>query len=184
MAAQWYGGVGNDPTQWFKSTWSLTPLFFSLCSFFSVLCFLLRDEVFFSLNNTLRSEPTFDDKMDLASMFSELALIAIFLVSITTAFQNHTCYFPDGSVAQYGSLAFVQCKETSVDGVTHCCNPNDICTVAGYCVGGAGVFYRGGCTDKTWTSNLCPLLCATGATLLKNICSISDSWENCWQIDS
>lgn len=103
--------------------------------------------------------------MRLPSKLPELALTVSFLVAISTASQNATCYFPDGSVAAYNGLDYVNCKKTSAGGFTYCCDPNDICTGAGYCVGGAGVFYRGGCTDKTWTSSLCPVLCATGAIL-------------------
>jgi|SRR5271155_4564673 hypothetical protein len=112
--------------------------------------------------------------MGLPSVLPELALTVAFLVSITTASQNDTCYFPDGSVAAYNGLDYVPCKETSAGGVTYCCDPNEICTIAGYCVGAAGVFYRGGCTDKTWTSSLCPVLCATGATLLGNVWPIPE----------
>lgn len=101
-------------------------------------------------------------------MFSRFICIlsfpCIFFICITKALQNNTCYFPDGSVAVDEEIDYVQCKETSAGGFTHCCTPYNICTVGGYCVGNAGFFYRGGCTDKTWTSNLCPALCAKSST--------------------
>ncbi len=96
-------------------------------------------------------------------MLARLTLGVFLLTSIATASLNSTCFFPDGSEAQYSNTPYVPCKETSADGVTYCCGQNDMCTVSGYCIGDAGVFYRGGCTDQTWTSGLCPELCAQGA---------------------
>ena len=96
-------------------------------------------------------------------MLPELALAIALLASVATASQNDTCYFPDGTQAQYSDTPYVPCKETSADGVTYCCGRDDMCTISGYCIGDAGVFYRGGCTDQTWTSSLCPVLCAQGA---------------------
>jgi hypothetical protein len=102
--------------------------------------------------------------MGLPSTLPELALTVAFLVSITTASQNDTCYFPDESEAAYNGVNYVPCKEPSPGGFTYCCGRSDMCTLAGYCIGSAGVFYRGGCTDRTWTSPLCPTLCAKGVT--------------------
>lgn len=93
------------------------------------------------------------------------SVLSAFLITVATASQNDTCYFPSASVAEYGGINYVPCKESSSGGVTYCCHLDDICTMAGYCVGGAGVFYHGGCTDKTWISSLCLVLCAKGATL-------------------
>lgn len=107
--------------------------------------------------------------MKLPSNFAGITFFAVLIFPITTAGQNETCYFPDGSVARYNDELYLPCKIISPGGVTFCCYRTDACTEAGYCAGDAGIFYRGGCTDQTWTSSLCPEICAKGAISTKHI---------------
>ena len=102
--------------------------------------------------------------MGLPKILPTYGLAVVLLASITTASQNATCYYPNGSPVS----GYVPCKDLSTNGVTYCCSSSSVCTTGGYCLGNAGVFYRGGCTDHTWTSSLCPILCATGAILLEH----------------
>jgi hypothetical protein len=139
--------------------------------------FRLKLLPFFPLNDTfdtLSSWLAFAHSMGLSEILPALAVTVLILASITTASQNASCYFPDGSEATYGDIDYVPCKDMSAGGFTYCCASTDVCTVGGYCLGSAGVFYRGGCTDQTWTSSLCPSLCAEGAILLEHACLIHE----------
>jgi hypothetical protein len=102
------------------------------------------------------------NKMDSPFMLAKVVLALVFLAPFTTASTNATCYFPNGQVAATFGQLYVPCKDIVAGGVTYCCDPDDACTTGGYCIGSGNFFYRGGCTDQTWTSTGCPALCATG----------------------
>ena len=122
---------------------ALSPLFFVSLSLCAV---------------TLRSWRDFAPIMSLPRLLPALAIIFTSLTFVATASPSDTCYWPDGTVA----VNRVPCE--SIPGQeTWCCEDSSVCTTGGYCLGNAGVFSRGGCTDQTWQSNFCPQLCAHGA---------------------
>jgi hypothetical protein len=63
------------------------------------------------------------------------------------------CYFPDGTIF-YGGMACLTNGTNSM-----CCASGDACTTSGWCLGSSGYLYRGGCTDRSWTSNACMSIC-------------------------
>jgi len=79
-----------------------------------------------------------------------------------------TCYHPDGSVMT--GLAYEPCNQF-VGTFSPCCGTNhtgkvapDICLANGLCQNtGDNVYWRQGCTDKTWKSPFCVDLCITAA---------------------
>ncbi|TAQ90344.1 hypothetical protein B7494_g1319 [Chlorociboria aeruginascens] len=68
-----------------------------------------------------------------------------------------TCYNPDGSANTDG---LIPCNSTLPNSA--CCGFLDSCTATGICLGSAGLPYRGGCTDPTWSSTICSTWCMTG----------------------
>ena len=84
---------------------------------------------------------------------------------------NAACYFPDGSIAP----RYKACNITSHGEHSACCDTpdfsqcnasegyclDDACSTRGYCMGGASVMYRGGCTDANWESDNCASECRT-----------------------
>lgn len=69
-----------------------------------------------------------------------------------------SCYYPDSTPAP-GYVAF---NSTANGRQSVCCDIGDICTTQQLCQGNAGYTYRGGCTDKTWESPICQILCRNG----------------------
>jgi len=70
---------------------------------------------------------------------------------------NSTCYYPDGTYVP----TYSPCNSTDSGGVSTCCElSSSVCTTSGLCVGSAGCFYRGGCTDHSWRSPSCTNQCA------------------------
>jgi hypothetical protein len=65
-------------------------------------------------------------------------------------FASPQCYWPDGGAAQSN---YVPCNSTAT--ASACCAVNDACTTYGWCLGSAGMVYRGGCTDPSWKSGAC-----------------------------
>ncbi|RDW58467.1 hypothetical protein BP5796_12397 [Coleophoma crateriformis] len=84
-----------------------------------------------------------------------LLLLQICMLLATVAAQQ--CYWPNGSKIRPGE--FLACNATSA--VSACCYVDDACTTYGWCLGGSGYVYRGGCTDKTWSSQVCQQSCMT-----------------------
>lgn len=73
-------------------------------------------------------------------------------------FSLATCYYPDGSVP----TTYVPCNSTADGADSACCSVGDLCSIRGYCHGNVGFMYRGGCTDRTWTSPNCAAQCKQG----------------------
>ncbi|KUJ24162.1 uncharacterized protein LY89DRAFT_727197 [Mollisia scopiformis] len=97
----------------------------------------------------------------------------LFLIQLTTlSLAAQTCYFPNGAVAIHD----VPCNDTSV---SICCQTVSTCLNDGLCfnpLGSAvGGFIRGSCTDKSFTSSLCPLFCNTDDNVAGIINTISDA---------
>jgi hypothetical protein len=78
---------------------------------------------------------------------ANIKLIALHVRSISASPQ---CYWPNGLTAQSN---YVPCNSTAT--ASACCALNDTCTTYGWCLGSAGMVYRGGCTDPSWKSGAC-----------------------------
>lgn len=66
------------------------------------------------------------------------------------------CYFPNGDEYTTGQ----PCNSTADGRVSVCCElSSSVCTTSGLCFGSAGYLYRGGCTDRSWTSPQCGQQC-------------------------
>ena len=73
-----------------------------------------------------------------------------------------TCYFPNEKVAS----TYQPCNSTDDDHASVCCElSTSVCSTKGLCYGSNGYLYRGGCTDRSWKSALCPTVCLTGTKL-------------------
>ena len=78
------------------------------------------------------------------------------ILSFVQATPSGQCYFPNGNLA----TDYLPCTDISGEAQSWCCHLSDsVCTQNGYCVGSNGLFYRGGCTDSTFTSPSCPQVC-------------------------
>lgn len=63
------------------------------------------------------------------------------------------CYAPNAvPLPEYGPCNTLQ-------SVSLCCTPGQICLTNGLCANGEGEFYSGGCTDKTYKAAICPSFC-------------------------
>ena len=76
------------------------------------------------------------------------------------------CYYPDGTPIpavepSEGGPWETPCN-ASLRGDSACCNPRDLCTDTGYCIGHAGHWYRGGCTDSSFGPAACAKECLKG----------------------
>ncbi|TVY33134.1 hypothetical protein LSUB1_G007303 [Lachnellula subtilissima] len=63
-----------------------------------------------------------------------------------------TCWYPDNKTSE---PTHVPCNQT-ISTASACCDPNDSCSVSGFCLGQSGWIYRGSCTDQSWDSGNCP----------------------------
>ncbi|TVY48411.1 hypothetical protein LOCC1_G001546 [Lachnellula occidentalis] len=63
-----------------------------------------------------------------------------------------TCWYPDNKTSE---PKHVPCNQT-ISTASACCDPNDSCSVSGFCLGQSGWTYRGSCTDQSWDSTNCP----------------------------
>lgn len=58
---------------------------------------------------------------------------------------------------------YIPCNQTAVDNGGHsaCCAPGDRCLTNGLCTNdpGGNVYWRDGCTDRTWKDPACPNYC-------------------------
>lgn len=89
---------------------------------------------------------------------SSRAVVYIVYLFIVSSIEG-TCYYPDKSVV----TGYQPCNATVADGVySACCAEGDGCSTSGYCLGGSGFAYRGGCTDENWTSESCCPSCRSG----------------------
>lgn len=109
-----------------------------------------------------------------------LTLLSIFMWGVLLS--NARCYFPDETPSTpFGDSIDTQiyqaCNSTSNGVHSACCAQTDICTTNSYCFGGAGVMYRGGCTDISWKDDVCCPHCVNGIPL-------PDSRRNILQIVS
>lgn len=101
----------------------------------------------------------------LAKMRRTLFGGAIFASLITAAQAAGTCFYPDGITT---APNHTPCNSTVSESA--CCDPLDVCTTSGVCLGRTGFNYRGSCTDSTWQSGLCPSICHAGKLLVINLC--------------
>ncbi|KAI1170926.1 hypothetical protein F4777DRAFT_89201 [Nemania sp. FL0916] len=68
------------------------------------------------------------------------------------------CYYPNGKEAPKSQQQ--PCNSTEDGRVSLCCDMrNSVCTTTGLCLGSAGYYYRGTCTDRSWISPSCPRVC-------------------------
>ena len=51
-----------------------------------------------------------------------------------------------------------------------CCTPGQVCLSNGLCATQSGDIYTGGCTDKTYSSAICPKFCTPGYTPFVRLC--------------
>lgn len=111
---------------------------------------------------------------------------SLLLFASLTTFSSATCYEPDGSIIQ---------DDTSCDSTaeaSYCCGTGWSCLSDGICMieqQAATVYYRGSCTDKSWSSQECPNFClqfGTNASLPMGKCNRSDGqdWYCCEGDDS
>ena len=97
-------------------------------------------------------------------------ILLFFLTLLPSVVTGQTCYHPDGSQAMYENtadahIADIPCNASDPGG-SACCIPGDACTTTGLCVGHAGWYYRGGCTDASWSTNACiNIICKDGIIL-------------------
>ena len=94
----------------------------------------------------------------MARVFIGTALTCLILLRIVSSEQ---CYYPAGDV----ETAYKPCNSSlSSSGGSACCDASsgDLCTDTGLCIGHAGHWYRGGCTDSTFTPGPCASVCLTG----------------------
>lgn len=90
------------------------------------------------------------------SVFCHLAWL------IRSSSVDPTCYFPDGGIA----LTYQPCNSTVDRDASVCCElSTSVCGTKGLCYGSNGYIYRGGCTDPSWKSSLCPTICSAGTKL-------------------
>ena len=81
-----------------------------------------------------------------------VVLLLISLASVTA--QN--CFWPNGNELTT-SDNFISC---GTDGHSQCCASGHACMSNGLCFNPAkGSVYRGGCTDKNWSTDACPRMC-------------------------
>lgn len=70
---------------------------------------------------------------------------------------SQSCYWPNGNELA-ASDNFVSCGADGGD--SQCCGAGHACMSNGLCFDAArGSVYRGGCTDKNWTTDACPRIC-------------------------
>ena len=82
--------------------------------------------------------------------------------SLTSKALNRSSNYKWAVLFSNGNLAtdYLPCIDISGEAQSWCCHLSDsVCTQNGYCVGSNGLFYRGGCTDSTFTSPSCPQVC-------------------------
>lgn len=78
-----------------------------------------------------------------------LLLAPLLIASVNAA---ATCWYPDNKTSE---PTHVPCNQT-ISTASACCDPNDSCSVSGFCLGASGFVYRGSCTDQSWGSANCP----------------------------
>lgn len=103
--------------------------------------------------------------MSTSSRRVSAGLFAVLSHLICSSGAQH-CWFPDGSP---GPTSYTPCNSSSIKGQACCGGPEgfpDICTTSGLCIGHAGFFYRGGCTDRSFNPEACATVCVTGMTAL------------------
>lgn len=105
----------------------------------------------------------------------KLNLVVMMLISISSflllfyvssALAANTCYFPDGLPS-----SDEPCDPDAL--FTQCCGSRSACLTNGLCIleasNDTGINYaRGTCTDKTWSSSLCPQQCQLNQDTPKN----------------
>ena len=92
----------------------------------------------------------------------KILLLALFIHPLVA---KATCFYPQGVEAPD-----FPCKPSEENST--CCGENYVCYSNGLCRPGPNAvnhgltdFYRGSCTDPTWTSPECPLFCLSGTVL-------------------
>ncbi|KAL8884798.1 MAG: hypothetical protein Q9215_007233 [Flavoplaca cf. flavocitrina] len=90
-----------------------------------------------------------------------LFLLAVFNL-IIVARSAAICYLPDGSVANKDDTVYQPCNATAAENGegSACCDlGSSVCLSTGLCFGSDSYIYRGGCTDRRWSSGNCPSQC-------------------------
>ena len=93
-----------------------------------------------------------------------LFLLAVFNL-IIVVHSAATCYLPDGSVANKDDTVYQPCNATAAENGegSACCDlGSSVCLSTGLCFGSDSYIYRGGCTDRQWSSGNCPSQCLDG----------------------
>ena len=90
---------------------------------------------------------------------TNINILAILLSQLFSLFglgMSQVCYASNGiALPDYGS-----CGDGTDASI--CCAAGQICLSNGLCAVQLGVFYSGGCTDKSYKATVCPKFCASG----------------------
>ena len=92
------------------------------------------------------------------SISSFAIFLYVFLVLTHSLFIEATCYYPDGTTA---TNDFPCTKNSTVD-ADYCCGEGFMCLTNKLCLENDGAFFRGSCTDRSWSSTACPSFCISG----------------------
>lgn len=87
-------------------------------------------------------------------------------ISLAYTAMSKSCYFPDGTLSIFqGSplTVMVPCDPNAA--TSACCGQTDACFADGLCMNSALVFYRGACTDKTFSSSDCFRECLSAPSM-------------------
>lgn len=91
--------------------------------------------------------------MFLLSPLSLLPLTVSLMIELVIS--QATCYWPNGTVAQ----GYASCSTTDAAAMCYFTAHTDTCEPNGLVLNINGVYYRNACTDPTWQSPACLLLC-------------------------
>ena len=116
----------------------------------------------------------------ISTMYSSRPCLFVFSLLFPSGSCVHAeCYYPDKSIVPN----FQACNLAQANGTACCELSTSVCTTEGYCVGNAGFFYRGGCTDPDWASPNCAKNCLDSTwPLLKSIPAGLNPNINCFLV--
>lgn len=97
----------------------------------------------------LRSKPTLLG----SGWITFIIAFSIFFAPMLNMAQTQDCFSPNGSVLR----GFGLCDPTNSTSV--CCKLTESCIEFGLCSTPSGFLYRGGCTDGSFKSGVCPKVC-------------------------
>jgi len=102
---------------------------------------------------TSRDQPRAGPRHSLQRLAAVAACLLVLSHSVTAA-DNAPCYWPSGSASSDSS-----CNSNGT--FSGCCGIGFACLTNGLCMNAIDPYnvIRGGCTDKSWKSSDCPLVC-------------------------